>query len=569
MSVVLSEHLPLLSTATGGIKKLRELILELAVRGKLVPQDFDDEPAEEILQRIAQDRALYEVQGICKKSKPVPAIDESELPFNVPANWRWIRFSQLDPEFQNGESSRGAVSGTETVVLRLADVSNGKISLANTRSVILPDGSIDKYQLLKNDILLVRVNGSADIVGRLIFNDENLAAIYCDHFIRIRIKEASVAHRFLRLIGDAPLIRRQIESAFVTTAGQKTVNQGHVSNLRIPLPPIAEQHRIVAKVDELMALCNRLEAEQAGAESAQAKLVETLLGTLIQSTDAAEFAANWHRLAEHFNTLFTTESSLDALQQTILQLAVLGKLVPQDPNDEPGSELCKDIAKVKERLTKEESLRTTAEAGISPGEHYVDLPSGWCFERLGNVAKFIDYRGKTPNKIEAGVPLITAKNVRFGFISREPYEFISENEYAEWMTRGFPRVGDILFTTEAPLGNVAVVDIEEKFALAQRVICFQFHEPKIAGYLRFALMSKVVRRKIEAEATGMTAAGIKASRLKEIPVPIPPLAEQYRIVARVEELMVLCERLKADIAESRRRQERLASTLIESALRAA
>ena len=137
------------------------------------------------------------------------------------------------------------------------------------------------------------------------------------------------------------------------------------------------------------------------------------------------------------------------------------------------------------------------------------------------------------------------------------------------MTRGFPRVGDILFTTEAPLGNVAIVDIEEKFALAQRVICFQLHEPQTAGYLRLALMSEQVRQKIEAEATGMTATGIKASRLKEIPVPLPPLAEQHRIVAKVNELMTLCDRLKADISESQRRQERLASTLIEVALESA
>jgi type I restriction enzyme S subunit len=569
VSIVLSENLPLLATAAGGIKKLRELILELAVRGKLVQQHANDESADELLKRIAKDRTLLEAQGICKKSKLMPAIDEDQRPFDLPENWRWVRFAQLNPELQNGESSRGTVSGTETIVLRLADISNGEISLTDTRSVIVPESSLAKYQLLKNDILVVRVNGSAEIVGRLVLIDEDLTAIYCDHFIRVRVRETCLAHRFLRLIGDSPLIRRQIESSFVTTAGQKTVNQGHINNLIIPLPPLAEQYRIVAKVDELMILCNRLEAEQAYAESAQGKLVESLLGTLAESTDAADFAANWQRLSEHFDTLFTTESSLDALKQTILRLAVMGKLVLEDSRDTPVSELRKRIANVKERLSKEEGLRTTAEAEISPDEHYVDIPSGWCFERLGNLAKFIDYRGKTPAKIEAGVPLITAKNVRFGFISREPYEFISENEYAKWMTRGFPRTGDILFTTEAPLGNVAVVDLEEKFALAQRVICFQFHEPQIAAYLRVALMSEQVRKRVAEEATGMTATGIKASRLKEIPIPLPPLSEQYRIVAKVDELMALCECLKADIAESRKRQKRLASILIESALKAA
>lgn len=267
-------------------------------------------------------------------------------------------------------------------------------------------------------------------------------------------------------------------------------------------------------------------------------------------------------LSKHLPLLATAPDGIQKLRGLILELAVRGKLVPQDPNDEPASELLKRIAHEKDRLSNEEGLRTTAEPQIAADEHYVDLPIGWRFQRLGNLAKFIDYRGKTPNKINAGVPLITAKNVRFGFISREPFEFISEKEYVEWMTRGFPRVGDILFTTEAPLGNVAIVDIKEKFALAQRVICFQFHEPQIAAYLRLALMSEQVRQQIGAEATGMTATGIKASRLKEIPVPLPPLAEQYRIVAKVDELMALCDRLEAEQADVVAAHAKLVDTLL-------
>ena len=144
--------------------------------------------------------------------------------------------------------------------------------------------------------------------------------------------------------------------------------------LPIPLPPLAEQHRIVAKVDELMALCDRLEAEQSDAAAAHAKLVATLLGTLTQSTDAADLAANWQRLAEHFDTLFTTESSLDALKQTILQLAVMGKLVPQDPNDEPASELLKRIAKERARLEAEGRSKLEAVPAVGDDEQPFALP---------------------------------------------------------------------------------------------------------------------------------------------------------------------------------------------------
>lgn len=119
--------------------------------------------------------------------------------------------------------------------------------------------------------------------------------------------------------------------------------------------------------------------------------------------------------------------------------------------------------------------------------------------RLGkNLARFIDYRGKTPSKVKSGIPLITAKNVRFGYISRiEPEEYVTAAEYKSWMTRGFPRVGDMLFTTEAPLGNIAVIDITEKFALAQRVICFHLHEQSIADYLKIAIMSRYVQQQLK------------------------------------------------------------------------
>lgn len=250
------------------------------------------------------------------------------------------------------------------------------------------------------------------------------------------------------------------------------------------------------------------------------------------------------------------------LRELILDLAVRGELLEQDRNEEPASLLLKKIFSERDRLIKKEELRTKATEEIESSEEYIAIPYGWEYCRLGNLAKFIDYRGKTPKKIESGVPLITAKNVRFGFISREPYEFISEEEYITWMTRGFPRIGDVLFTTEAPLGNVAIVDIEEIFALAQRVICFQLHEPKIAPYLRVLMMSQAFQNQLTDKATGMTATGIKSAKLKEIPVPIPPMQEQHRIAAKVNELMSLCDQLEQQQIESIDAHQILVETLL-------
>lgn len=269
-------------------------------------------------------------------------------------------------------------------------------------------------------------------------------------------------------------------------------------------------------------------------------------------------------LTENLPLLSGAPDGIKKLRELILELAVRGKLVPQDPNDEPAGELLKSITAEQLRLMVEEGLRTKAQTEVPQKDQYLKISSGWAYSRLGNLARFIDYRGRTPTKTSSGIPLITAKNVRSGFISREPQEFIAKNEYSSWMTRGFPRLGDLLFTTEAPMGNVALVNISEQFALAQRVICFQLHEISIGPFLKLAMMSSTFQRQLLEVATGMTATGVKSSRLKEIPVPLPPLAEQHRIVAKVDELMTLCDRMEAQQADSESAHAQLVQVLLDS-----
>nr|WP_294932896.1 restriction endonuclease subunit S [uncultured Flavobacterium sp.] len=164
------------------------------------------------------------------------------------------------------------------------------------------------------------------------------------------------------------------------------------------------------------------------------------------------------------------------------------------------------------------------------------LPKNWKWIKLGSAAKFIDYRGKTPKKTDSGIPLITAKNVKMGFINDHPREYIAENDYQNWMTRGIPNIGDILFTTEAPMGNVAQIKTTTRIALAQRMITFQTYDIVINSFLKYNLMSPQFQEILNSKGTGTTVKGIKASVLKQIEIPLPPLGTQQLIVSKIEEL---------------------------------
>ena len=196
------------------------------------------------------------------------------------------------------------------------------------------------------------------------------------------------------------------------------------------------------------------------------------------------------------------------------------------------------------------------------GDDRWDIADTWSWRALTDLVLFVDYRGKTPAKLSSGVRLLTAKNVRKGQINLSPEEFLSESEYHAWMTRGFPKAGDILFTTEAPMGNAAVVVLAERFALAQRVICFQSYGAIDPDFLVLQILSDQFQFILDKNGTGVTAKGIKASKLKRLPIAVPPLAEQRRIVAKVDQLTALVDELETQLATSRATAANLLSALV-------
>lgn len=189
-------------------------------------------------------------------------------------------------------------------------------------------------------------------------------------------------------------------------------------------------------------------------------------------------------------------------------------------------------------------------------------------KRFVELSKFIDYRGRTPQKTQGGVPLVTAKNVRMGYINEEPKEYISEGDYVPWMTRGFPKSGDLLFTTEAPLGNVAVIKREDKFALAQRVICLQCLSGEyLPPYLAYYMQSHEFLALLEKGKTGSTVKGIKSSVMKQFDIGLPGIDEQQRIIAHLDALAEHTQALEAETQDRLDHLTDLKSSVLDAAFR--
>ena len=550
--------------APDAVSRLRQFVLDLAVRGKLVEQAPADEPASELLRRIAVQKARLLKEGEIRKPRVVAPLDEDEVAFSLPTGWAWTQIAQLGVISPRNEAPDDHQASFVPMSLIAAEYGVGH----QHETRLWGDIRKGYTHFAEGDVGLAKItpcfeNGKSTVFRNLTGGIGSGTTEL--HVIRPLFVTADYIALFLK---SSHFIDPGI-SRMTGTAGQKRVPTEYFTSSAFPLPPLAEEHRIVAKVDELMALCDRLEGTRTAREDTRDRLTKASMTRLsAPDTDVPTFRSHARFAVDALPALTARTDQVKHLLQTILNLAVRGKLVGHDPADEPALELLKRIAIAKSELkqkTGDSRIRTAHNPNRK--DYPVSLPGSWEVQSFENLFLFVDYRGKTPPKTDAGVPLITAKNVRFGSLNREPREFIGQESFKAWMTRGFPQIGDLLFTTEAPMANICLNNIREPFALAQRVICLQPYGDICTRYFMFATMSNLTQTLIKDHSTGLTAKGIKAAKLKPIPIPIPPLVEQHRIVAKVDELMALCDRIEAGLAASDVTRSRLLESLLHDAFR--
>ena len=508
----------------------------MAVQGKLVPQDPNDEPASVLLERIRKEKEQLIKEGKIKKEKnpsyifrgadnlPYEKVGDKvhllDTPFDIPESWEWIRFKDLvdysmgktPPRKETEYWSNGALPWVSIADL----VADGTVTTTKECVNSFAAENTFKGKISKAGTLLMSFKltvGKVSVLGIDAFHNEAIISIYPF------VDPDKITTMFL--FATLPLLSQSGDTKLAIKGN--TLNSDSLDALLIPLPPIMEQKRIFDKLHEL-------------------------------TTPLLDYGAAAQKVTD-LNANFP-----EALKKSILQEAVQGKLVPQDPSDEPAEALLERIRAEKQRLIKEGKIKKDKRESVifrRDNSHYekrgseevcideylpFELPNNWQWERLINLYNFIDYRGSTPTKIDTGVPLITAKNVKKGYIDYKIRDYISEEEYCTRQSRGISQRGDILFTTEAPLGNVALADLDQ-FSAGQRLITLQQYTtyPLINNNLvMYFMLSDCFQSQLIEQSTGTTVKGIKADKLKQLWIPVPPLQEQVRILAQLRKVLEAC-----------------------------
>ena len=475
-------------------QELKNSILQLAIQGKLVEQRPEEGTADELFAQIQEEKQRLIVEKKIKKEKPLPEITEDEKPFDIPESWMWARFGTVI----------SLVSGTDFKPEEYNDQGRGTVYITGASNLSENGVAISRWtETPRNlaylgDILLV-CKGSG--YGKTVFCDVDKAHI-ARQIMAIKRMDSlnmSFARYFL-----------QANITYLKTKGQGVIpgiDRASVLNVPFPLPPLAEQNRIVAKIEDLPPYIDRY--EQA-----------------------------WSKL-EQFNSRFPED-----MKKSLLQYAIQGKLVEQRLEEGTAEELFSQIQEEKQRLIAEKKIKKEKPLPeITDDEKPFDIPESWKWVRLLDVCKTIaDGDHQAPPQVPSGIPFLVISNISKGNLDFSNTRYVTQEYFDSLSYERIAEINDILFSVTGSYGIPVIVNCEKNF-------CFQRHIALIKGmininYLWLLLGSPVVKAQCDKVATGTAQKTVGLKSLKNIVVPLPPLTEQKRIVEKLEQLLPLCERLK-------------------------
>ena len=484
-------------------QELKNSILQLAIQGRLVEQRPEEGTAEELYQQIQREKAALVKAGKIKKEKPLPEITEEEVPFEIPEGWKWVRWGDLSQSIQYGYNAPAQQTGRIKMV-RISDIQEGKVIWRSVPYCNISEKEIPEYLLQENDILFARTGGT---VGKsFLVKTIPEESIYAGYLIRTRYSK-HLCPEYMKSFMDSQLYWTQLKNGTIATA-QPNCNGKTLSKMILPLPPLAEQKRIVAKIEELLPYIDRYEAA-------------------------------WSRL-EDFNKRFPTD-----MQKSILQLAIQGKLVPQRPEEGTGEALYRQIQAEKQSLIRSGKLKKEKPLPeITPDEIPFDIPESWKWVRLNSLVESIgDGIHGTPVFNPAGnYYFINGNNLDNGsVVFKNDTQRVSREEYEKYKKP--LNLNTVMISINGTIGNIAYYE-GEPVILGKSACYIALIEGIYKCYIRTILETQFFYDYAVAKATQTTIRNVSLKAIRMLPVPLPPIAEQKRIVARLEELLPLCERMK-------------------------
>ncbi len=544
------------------VHRLRRFILDLAVRGKLAPQDPNDEPASELLKRIAAEKARLVKAGAIRKEKSLPEIAPDEIPFGAPQGWEWVRLASSTIIVQGFAFSSGDFATDPDAgypLIKIGDIGT------STPKVFIKEPHDPAYLVNRGDIL-VGLSGS---IKCAIW--EGPTALLNQRIARIAPSSGDLLSAWLLFGVNVCIDKWKDETSKLTV---QNVKARQLYESLIPLPPVAEQHRIVAKVNELMAVCKRLEAARAEQEATRDRLATASLARLnAPNPDPAMFQHDVAFSLNNLAPLTTRPNQIKVLRQTILNLAVHGKLVPQDPNDEPASELLKRVIAENEATFVKGRKRKFLIGLRSDDEVPKNIPATWTWSSIGQLASEMRYgtAKKCEHRIK-GTPVLRIPNVSRGEVDLTNLKFgaLTEEEKKTLLLRE----NDLLVVRSngslGIVGRAAIVNkAAESMSFAGYLVRIRFRQRYIhTRYIWLAMNSQHVRDLIEKPIRSTVGLkNVNSTELAAITIPLPPLAEQQRIVAKIDELMTLCDRMEASLAWGNDNRRQLIDALLHEALK--
>ena len=550
---LLEQHFDTAFSAPDGIAKMRELILTLAMQGTLVEQDPADQPASALLKDIDAEKQRLVKAGKIKAPKPLPPIKPEEVPYQLPQGWEWVRLGEIGIINPRNDADDLAKAGFVPMPM-------------------IPQGYSEKHQFEERswieikkgythfadgDIGMAKItpcfeNGKSCVFSGL---PNGIGAGTTELHI-FRNSFNSVESRFLLWHLKNPHYIWKAAPKMTGSAGQKRVPTPYFTEQLFPLPPLSEQHRIVARIDQLMARCDARETLRKEREEKRLAVHAAAMQQLLAAPDSSA----WGFIEQHFDELYSVKENVAELRKAILQLAVMGRLVPQDPNDPPASELLEEIESERLRLFKAGKIKTPKPLPpIKTEEVPYQLPQGWEWVRVAELTNV--GTGSTPETTNqdfygGSIPWYTSSATNDLFAPM-PDKFITEKAISETNCKVFP-AGSLMvamYGQGKTRGQVSEIVIPGATNQAVAALVFFRSSEEIKKYLKYIFIK--IYDEIRLLAEGAAQPNLNVGKIKETLVPLPPLSEQHRIVARIDQLMALCDTVDQKISDATDKQTEL------------